>query len=613
MVTGGGGGGGEQCRAGSCEACTADSACAWCLKESRCTKNKPSQCQLGPHNHVGKGVGTAKCVDAPPPGGTVQSSAQSAAQAEPPRDCVNGDQRPQCANPEGCPAIRCAVPSCIGGEAIFEWHDGCRKCLICPTTPPGAAPKDGAEEQRSDADAASGASQKKCNSTLVDQGWWTTSRPAQCSSAITRTHVLKLPGIAVFKTLKRATVVEGAASMVLKEDDWSRDAVFQRFGGIPVQPRDAVEVAKHGPEGRGTPATMQFKAYLESMRLQANGTGTTVGDLFVSEDQNQVLLDAIKPLLKTPGPENWMFEKGRKSAHQLLISLSGPGRGLPMHVHGAAWLLQLQGIKRWYLYPPETNVSSIPRALMQELFHVVPERWSSQLREWVESGADLAPLSCVVSAGEMMLLPPGWHHATQNFGESVAIGGQLFGQTSTLEQIQALVEQSPKNWPTSAHQLYSEASLLHTSLAHIDEPRQHDFSDGPAVVAAVIEASILRFERSLALDPTQTVVVQQLITIYAQHNKLDKALKLFEDKLLEIDAIYEKGFYSKEHHAIYSLQFATPILFNVEPADLIEKEIDGVQVASIVNGILKLAAAVVPAHELLKEAKRAFDTMFKPQ
>ena len=149
-----------------------------------------------------------------------------------------------------------------------------------------------------------------------------------------------------------------------------------------VNPRDAVQIAKYGPGERSvTDESMRFSEYLDRMRQNSSE-----GELFVSENENSGLLEAVTSLIHHPGPERWFFRPDRQPEHRLLISVSAAERGLPMHVHGEAWLLQLRGAKRWYIYPSEANVSEIPSHW--ELFSTPPGKWPSELSRWVHSGEE---------------------------------------------------------------------------------------------------------------------------------------------------------------------------------------------------------------------------------
>ena len=50
------------------------------------------------------------------------------------------------------------------------------------------------------------------------------------------------------------------------------------------------------------------------------------------------------------------------------------------------------------------------------------------MQEWVEHDKHrlpLAPLECVQEAGEVVVVPAGWHHATLNLAESVGLAVEL--------------------------------------------------------------------------------------------------------------------------------------------------------------------------------------------
>ena len=125
----------------------------------------------------------------------------------------------------------------------------------------------------------------------------------------------------------------------------------------------------------------------------------------------------------------------------------GGEAGLPPHAHGASQLLLLAGAKEWALWPsdaclPEPARRALPPPLLRTnarcdppgvgcmgraghlspCMHACrgPSAVFEQLRA-LQGGAG-GPLLCAQGPGDVVLLPPGAHHATRNAGATLAVG-----------------------------------------------------------------------------------------------------------------------------------------------------------------------------------------------
>merc|ERR1712216_705212 len=58
-------------------------------------------------------------------------------------------------------------------------------------------------------------------------------------------------------------------------------------------------------------------------------------------------------------------------------------------------------------------------------------------------GGLLPPLECTQRAGQILYLPPAWHHATINLGEVLAVGRQQNSLSLSLAEHKALVDKYP--------------------------------------------------------------------------------------------------------------------------------------------------------------------------
>ena len=85
-------------------------------------------------------------------------------------------------------------------------------------------------------------------------------------------------------------------------------------------------------------------------------------------------------------------------------ALGGRGTGAPVHFHNTAWAAVVYGAKKWYLYPPKYRVMS-----------------NKQIKKFVETDMidtserlDFTPLTCVQTAGDVMIVPESWGHGVLN-------------------------------------------------------------------------------------------------------------------------------------------------------------------------------------------------------
>eukprot|EP00931_Biecheleriopsis_adriatica_P058751 TRINITY_DN35055_c0_g1_i1.p1 TRINITY_DN35055_c0_g1~~TRINITY_DN35055_c0_g1_i1.p1 ORF type:complete len:839 (+),score=99.99 TRINITY_DN35055_c0_g1_i1:98-2614(+) len=113
----------------------------------------------------------------------------------------------------------------------------------------------------------------------------------------------------------------------------------------------------------------------------------------------------------------------------------GDKSGATMHFHEAAFNFLWVGQKEWFLTPPTQAVwAGIP---------------SFQL--WNRTGIDMNYISrCTQNAGDLLLLPDGWGHATMSRGFSAGIG-VLFAQRATKPFRSKHAFEGPRFSPTAHH------------------------------------------------------------------------------------------------------------------------------------------------------------------
>ncbi|CAJ1381510.1 unnamed protein product [Effrenium voratum] len=117
---------------------------------------------------------------------------------------------------------------------------------------------------------------------------------------------------------------------------------------------------------------------------------------------------SAKELAPIPG---WL----KMSDAVAFLTLGGPLSGTQFHAHGTAFLLLVAGKKRWYLHEPGQFPNASARAL-----HLPVSAFEKDVLPSLES----APLGCVQHAGDAILVPDGWAHATINVEETLGVAWQ---------------------------------------------------------------------------------------------------------------------------------------------------------------------------------------------
>ena len=125
-------------------------------------------------------------------------------------------------------------------------------------------------------------------------------------------------------------------------------------------------------------------------------------------------------------------------------ALGGAGTGAPVHYHNTAWNMLAYGAKKWYLYSPRDAIMS-NRQIMDfvetDLVHFssrgkVKEEGRDEDRQRKAEGGggyqymnlntihrnySVAPMTCVQTAGDVIIVPESWGHGVLNIQDSVAV------------------------------------------------------------------------------------------------------------------------------------------------------------------------------------------------
>ena len=205
--------------------------------------------------------------------------------------------------------------------------------------------------------------------------------------------------------------------------------------------------------------------------------------------------------------------------------------GLPPHVHGASYLLLLQGTKDWALWPPERGLpeparQSLPPPLLRtnasavlRLLHAADDRPSR-------------PLACRQRPGDVVVLPAGTHHATLNGASApgrpvLGVGGQsAWPLDERLRLADSLLEGSGGE-SIAGHSIAGMA--LATKL------RSGTLSE--AVAAETAEVAAWHLRRALTAEPSEARVALALADILPA----EQGVAVVQSVVAELEALLSEG------------------------------------------------------------------------
>jgi hypothetical protein len=194
--------------------------------------------------------------------------------------------------------------------------------------------------------------------------------------------------------------------------NWSFDLLRRRYGELPVSLDD----------GR----TLSLAALLEEVAAsRPSAPGPYLRELAVEEAMPALLADLLP--LPGRGPDwlacrfmpRWRYY--RNGHPELLIA--GAGTRFPVlhfdlwHTH--AFILQIVGDKRFWLYPPEQTPWLYPRADQGNLSAI--DGFDPVDLERFPLYRRAQPVELIVRAGETLFVPAGWWHRTQIVSASLAV------------------------------------------------------------------------------------------------------------------------------------------------------------------------------------------------
>ena len=122
-----------------------------------------------------------------------------------------------------------------------------------------------------------------------------------------------------------------------------------------------------------------------------------------------VIQQAIE-FINPPTARGYLGPKSREVFINAQWAIGGEGTGAPVHYHNTAWNALIYGAKKWVVYPPHSMIMSNRQIL---------EYFETDFKGFADRG--IQSLTCVQTAGDVLIVPEIWGHGVLNLQESVAI------------------------------------------------------------------------------------------------------------------------------------------------------------------------------------------------
>eukprot|EP00750_Incisomonas_marina_P018827 INCI3151.4.p1 GENE.INCI3151.4~~INCI3151.4.p1 ORF type:complete len:615 (-),score=87.67 INCI3151.4:210-2054(-) len=199
-----------------------------------------------------------------------------------------------------------------------------------------------------------------------------------------------------------------------------KETLLKYFGGIMTKAQSEASIAQFGPSDIAASLTMREVLENPDTSKPRLGFDTNIAKMLrFSTNYEKYMPNIITSSLGPPGA-NAMD----------IFSIAPTKAGLPMHVHGEAWLHLLGGQKLWFFIEPEglKPLREIPG--LHELTLRVPGRSVQEildvLRAVRASGLATKMHACLQQAGDLMYVPALWWHMTLNIGEAAGFSFQRY-------------------------------------------------------------------------------------------------------------------------------------------------------------------------------------------
>jgi hypothetical protein len=248
---------------------------------------------------------------------------------------------------------------------------------------------------------------------------------------------------------------------LITKEDWpgidryaAEELARSALGEIKVSVSDIPYANKFGGAAR---IDMTLREYVKEVQSKAMPGGKHPWYVFKGHPipKQSEAIDSLVPYRNTPTPDMLHYAFLQQSKHNpqahhamppgatardprsrnLFINaqwaVGGAGTGAPVHYHNTAWNMLVYGAKKWYLYSPRNAIMSNRQILdyvESDLVHFgnrgrVKTKDSSSYHSINTplQNYSVAPMVCVQTAGDVMIVPESWGHGVLNIEDSVAV------------------------------------------------------------------------------------------------------------------------------------------------------------------------------------------------
>eukprot|EP00045_Choanoeca_perplexa_P014327 m.167913 g.167913 ORF g.167913 m.167913 type:complete len:492 (-) comp16646_c0_seq4:693-2168(-) len=219
-------------------------------------------------------------------------------------------------------------------------------------------------------------------------------------------------------------------------------ADLREFGSQSVKVGNSHSIVENGGDGSHFTTLTSFLNYLETGQLSSwqqpntscssvprSSTGIYLFDRGEFMQAHPALLSAANVPNLWPSSA-WQQQRRHLAVGDLLLGskdqlgvvntyllLGGNGSGVSFHFHTDSTARIHQGLKLWLFYPPETPP---PFAINR---HATVSEW---LEHHHHRGLDPNIRLCLTRPGDLIHVPANWHHATVNYGSTLAFASQPY-------------------------------------------------------------------------------------------------------------------------------------------------------------------------------------------
>eukprot|EP01038_Epipyxis_sp_PR26KG_P007166 gene7166-9769_t len=230
----------------------------------------------------------------------------------------------------------------------------------------------------------------------------------------------------VINNYKKDILREDKGSMKVQASDIPYSKKFGGVGALDLELGDYIhQVEQHRITG-GTHPWYVFKGH--PVPQQSDAPGSLV--LYEDCPTPKIMNNAFQ--LMNPNLMNLKGTQLRKMFVNAQWALGGEGTGAPVHFHNTAWAALIYGAKKWFIYPPENMIMSNKQIL---------EYYETDMLEFQNRG--VRPVTCVQTAGDVMMIPESWAHGVLNIQESVGIASEVKESTWRIKPFSRTIGNLP--------------------------------------------------------------------------------------------------------------------------------------------------------------------------